>query len=46
MANKPIQIMSISTNKLIFKRLIREYEFLLEDLVDIESANLEIKTNL
>jgi|TARA_B110000902_G_scaffold70641_1_gene83726 hypothetical protein len=35
--------MSISTNKLIFKRLIREYEFLLEDLVDIESANLEIK---
>ena len=35
--------MSISTNKLIFKRLIREYEFLLEDLKDVEAADSEIK---
>lgn len=35
--------MSINANKLIFKRLIREYEFLLEDLADIESADSEIK---
>lgn len=35
--------MSVSANKLIFKRLIREYEFLLEDLADIEVANAEIK---
>ena len=32
--------MSIDANKIIFKRLIREYEFLLEDLNDIETANL------
>jgi len=35
--------MSINANKIIFKRLIREYEFLLEDLADIEAANSEIK---
>lgn len=35
--------MSIDANKIIFKRLIREYEFLLEDLNDIETANSEIK---
>ena len=35
--------MSINTNKIIFKRLVREYEFLIEDLKDIEAANSEIK---
>ena len=35
--------MSTETNKLIFKRLVREYEFLIEDLKDIEKANSEIK---
>ena len=35
--------MSTNATKLIFKRLVREYEFLLEDLKDIESANSEIK---
>ena len=35
--------MSIDPNKIIFKRLIREYEFLLEDLEDIKTANSEIK---
>lgn len=35
--------MKINTNRLIFKRLIREYEFLIEDLADIEVANLDIK---
>jgi hypothetical protein len=35
--------MSINTNKIIFKRLVREYEFLIEDLKDIEVANSEIK---
>jgi len=34
---------SIETNKLIFKRLVREYEFLIEDLKDIEKADSEIK---
>ena len=29
--------------KIIFKRLVREYEFLVEDLKDIEAANSEIK---
>ena len=31
--------MGLNANKLIFKRLVREYEFLLEDLEDIEAAN-------
>ena len=35
--------MSTNATKLIFKRLVREYEFLIEDLKDIESANSEIK---
>jgi len=35
--------MGLNANKLIFKRLVREYEFLLEDLEDIEAANSEIK---
>lgn len=35
--------MSTDTNKIIFKRLVREYEFLIEDLKDIEAANSEIK---
>lgn len=35
--------MSTNTNKIIFKRLVREYEFLIEDLKDIEAANSEIK---
>jgi hypothetical protein len=35
--------MTTNANKLIFKRLVREYEFLLEDLKDIESADSEIK---
>lgn len=35
--------MSIDANKIIFKRLVREYEFLVEDLKDIEAANSEIK---
>lgn len=35
--------MGLNANKLIFKRLVREYEFLLEDLEDIEAANTEIK---
>ena len=35
--------MSVNTNKIIFKRLVREYEFLIEDLKDIEAANSEIK---
>jgi len=35
--------MSTNADKLIFKRLVREYEFLLEDLKDIESADSEIK---
>ena len=35
--------MSISTDKLLFKRLIREYEFLLEDLTDLEAVNHDIK---
>jgi hypothetical protein len=35
--------MSINTNKIIFKRLVREYEFLTEDLKDVESVNSEIK---
>lgn len=35
--------MSTSANKIIFKRLVREYEFLVEDLKDIEAANSEIK---
>ena len=30
--------MSIDPNKIIFKRLIREYEFLLEDLEDIKTV--------
>ena len=34
---------STNTNKIIFKRLVREYEFLIEDLKDIEAANSEIK---
>lgn len=29
--------------KIIFKRLVKEYEFLVEDLKDIEAANSEIK---
>lgn len=35
--------MSTDAKKIIFKRLVREYEFLIEDLQDIESANSEIK---
>jgi hypothetical protein len=35
--------MSVDANKIIFKRLLREYEFLIEDLKDIEAANSEIK---
>jgi len=35
--------MQSHANKLIFKRLVREYEFLIEDLKDIEAANSEIK---
>lgn len=35
--------MSINTDKLLFKRLIREYEFLLEDLTDLETVNHDIK---
>ena len=35
--------MSIDAKKIIFRRLVREYEFLVEDLRDIEQANTEIK---
>ena len=35
--------MSIDAKKIIFRRLVREYEFLVEDLQDIEQANTEIK---
>jgi hypothetical protein len=35
--------MSIGAKKIIFRRLVREYEFLVEDLQDIEQANNEIK---
>ena len=35
--------MSIDAKRIIFRRLVREYEFLVEDLQDIEQANTEIK---
>lgn len=35
--------MALNAKKIIFKRLVREYEFLIEDLKDIETANSEIK---
>lgn len=35
--------MALNAKKIIFKRLVREYEFLIEDLKDIETADSEIK---
>jgi len=31
----------MNSNKILFKRLIREYEFLLEDIEDLESIKVK-----